>query len=40
LSVPSFVSRSWLRGIPEWVRLRNDPRFEALVAKFELTGRK
>jgi TolB-like protein/Flp pilus assembly protein TadD len=40
LSVPSFVSRSWLRGIPEWVRLRNDPRFEALVAKFELMGRK
>ena len=35
LTVPSFVSRSWLKGIPEWARLRNDPRFEALVAKFE-----
>ena len=32
LSVPSFVSRSWLEAQPSWARLRGDPRFEGLVA--------
>jgi TolB-like protein/Flp pilus assembly protein TadD/tRNA A-37 threonylcarbamoyl transferase component Bud32 len=35
LSVPSFVSRSWLEGIPQWTRLRKDSRFTALVAKHD-----
>ncbi len=35
LSVPCFVSSTWLRTNPQWASLRNDERFKALLRKYE-----
>ena len=35
LSVPAFMSVSWLRLDPAWDPLRDHPRFQALLEKYE-----
>jgi hypothetical protein len=36
LSRPSWISVPWLKMDPRWNPLRGNPRFEALLAKYEL----
>ncbi len=36
LSRPGWISVSWLKMDPRWNPLRGNPRFEALLAKYEL----
>jgi hypothetical protein len=35
LSVPCFVSSTWLRTNPQWASLWNDEQFKALLRKYE-----